>query len=392
MANGTLDDVAELTLISSGADVGTDPITVEDQPELTGNLAATITVKRDGSDSVADEVVSASHSTYTVKRAISQYEETPVSSGVTGFSTLFGVGDADKDGSPDLLGWKTTGEIVIFYGDGAGGFSNPSGTVIDTVSTSAYKSVIPVGDWNNDGYVDYAVQNNSLNFYLRKGKSDGTFETSDSQNVANISSAKRAYFWPGDWDADGKQDFMLVETDDTLRFRKGAGGGLAASPVDSADPSDASKNIFADFDGDGHTDVANHQATDDWYASYSGTGAWWLLAGSQYGASQVRFDGDFDGNGQADMAMQHSGAWRVAWNTTGGWEPLNSYSGTSHLYFVNIDHSTDGSDDFVEATGSQVRYKAGGTGSWTSGERLRTSRTSISPMWMTTARSTSSPK
>ena len=378
LANATLSGVAELDLISSGDAAGTETVTVEDVPELTGMLAATVTVKRDGADPNTDEVVSASHPTYEFERVVSEFAVDDALTGIIGgddsaadeYKTIFGVGDVDKDGAPDLMGWKSDGKIVVFYGDGAGGFVDPGSSFIDTVSTTAYINVIPVGDWDKDGNVDYAVQKTDLSLRLRNGKSDGTFETTNGTNIGDHGHAMQAYFWPGDWDKDGNEDYMIVETDDRLRFREGDGGGKAASPVDAANVSDETQNRFADFDGDGHTDVANHQlGTDVWRASSSGTSPWWTLFGTQYGPNQVTFDADFNGNGKAEAAMNHTSGWRVSWDTNSTWEYIND-SGIAltdaWFYDVGVKNAGDpaGVTDMIYHSGSKFRVRWSGTGNW----------------------------
>ena len=57
--------------------------------------------------------------------------------------------ESDADGGPDLLGWKTTGEIVTSRGDGSNGFSNTSPEAIDAASTPSCEGIPPAEDWSH---------------------------------------------------------------------------------------------------------------------------------------------------------------------------------------------------------------------------------------------------
>jgi hypothetical protein len=83
-----------------------------------------------------------------------------IDSGWSVISKLATVGDFDGDGVPDLLGVKGTG-LYLFRGDGYGGFQQDGGTLINSVwnwSVSAFRDLIPIGDFNTDGYADLMVR------------------------------------------------------------------------------------------------------------------------------------------------------------------------------------------------------------------------------------------
>ena len=380
LATGALDDTKYLKLVSREDDPEAQQVVVEDLPELAGNLAATKTVRRkietiNNVEVPTDtEVVSASHSTYTVERAISLKTPT-VATNLTGYRQIIGVGLADDDSYPDLVGWRESDDkLVLFRGNAEGGIDG--GTDLVTLDHTQYKRILAVGDWNDDGFVDFAAEDNSYDLYLLKGKGtgnpavpNGTFG-SPSTNLFNASYEKKV-FWPGSWDGDSHEDLMYAEpSDGQLYFREGDGGGIPAAPVSVTKTVDETQLAFADFDGDGRTDAADHYNT-DWYASYSGIGYWWLQNTANLDLSDgVRFDGDFNGDGKTDMAHKETGTgWQVRWESKGGWKTLNDKTATANLYFENV-YDADpasgdkGKDDFVNYNSGDWRVLEDGTGNW----------------------------
>ncbi len=379
LANGTLDDTVMLHLISTNGTPDPDPtrdVTVEDLPELAGNLAATKTVRRAANGASDTEVVSASHSTYTVERAVSQptYDVLADTSILQDVVKVVGLGDYDSDGDPDLLLWRkdpNTGESTasIVEGTPSGVGDASANSWVGDLGTGII-DVIATGDWNNDGRVDFARQGDShSDYYLWKGNSAGNFTYDHNQNVQKFGSNSRKVVVGGQWTGNDNPDSLYIDpTSGDLSLRRGDGNSLPATDDVISTPSDETKNRFADFDGDGRTDVTNHQLDNTWLASYSGTGVWWKLLNSGYGPDSVRFDGDFDSEpGQprkADALHLKSSGWDVSYDSKKPWEDLNSFTSTLTTYFEDLDG--DGKDEMVRKASSGWQVSKSGTGAWTS--------------------------
>src|SRR4029079_11448020 len=83
------------------------------------------------------------------------------------------AGDFNGDGKIDLV-TANNASLSILLGDGAGGFSNATGSPI-SMPTNAF--AVAVGDLDRDGKLDLAVANNSLSGKLTilRGNGNGTF-------------------------------------------------------------------------------------------------------------------------------------------------------------------------------------------------------------------------
>lgn len=140
-----------------------------------------------------------------------------------------------------------------------------------------------------------------------------------------------------------------------LRFCMSARGAGPWSYLASSSYSLAALG-FADFDGDGETDVLR---TGDgaWWWLPSGTGGWTMLNRSSATLGSLAF-GDFDGDGMADVFQTTGSEWQVSYGGTRAWARLNTSTATlASLAFGDFDG--DGRTDVFRATGSEwlVSYR-----------------------------------
>ncbi len=157
------------------------------------------------------------------------------------------VDDFNNDGLPDVaLSNTSLDKLMIFLGVGDGTFQAP----ISSPTGNNPESLV-TGDFNGDGNKDVIVSSfsdSTVGIYL--GNGDGTF-----QPPLTISSSDALFSAPGDFNRDGKLDFVLAG--DGLKVFLGNGDGTF-QPAQQIDPelSDTEQVSVADIDGDGRLDIA----------------------------------------------------------------------------------------------------------------------------------------
>jgi hypothetical protein len=169
------------------------------------------------------------------------------------------VGDFNGDGVSDLAVAGSDdpdyGYVGILLGKGDGTFQTAQ-----TYAAGADAFSVIVADFNGDGVPDLAVGNHDdrmASVIIMLGKGDGTFlpgrETvlGDSLNFS---------FAVGDFNGDGFADLAVVDPNAYPRGRMsillGKGDGTFLAPQTYAAVSDPYSVAAADFNGDGHLDLA----------------------------------------------------------------------------------------------------------------------------------------
>ncbi|GAB6040706.1 FG-GAP repeat domain-containing protein [Endothiovibrio diazotrophicus] len=178
------------------------------------------------------------------------------------------VGDVNRDGRPDLIAALAQPGIALLLNDGSRSFA-PAALVVEDLS--GYFSSVALGDFNGDGAADIAATiANAVpvpfagRMILLSGDGAGGFQTAASVDLEREPRELRAL----DFDGDGALDLLSLnnyQTDDNLNNREivllpGNGDGSFGAPLTLADSAGAEQIITAfdsaDFDGDGHLDLA----------------------------------------------------------------------------------------------------------------------------------------
>lgn len=205
------------------------------------------------------------------------------------------------------------------------------------------------GDFNGDGYEDIAIayftygsERNYYNFtkiYLSNG--NGTFDKSLPGVSHNFSYAnlikEKSFFFPGDFDGDGRCDYILFYNGRAYMNSFGLGefniplSGLKAGYYNPWEPAAdpyivntpicmSDKSFVIDFDGDGKHELMFVKDNKTYIFTFkklvSGEYEAMLLAELNYptSAHEIRV-GDFNGDGKTDLLTKTNPIWQVAYST-----------------------------------------------------------------------------
>lgn len=203
------------------------------------------------------------------------------------------------------------------------------------------------GDFDRDGNVDIAVNNESRRISIVVGNAEQGFAVQRRVDAGPTVKQIAA----GELDSDGDLDLVTISGRKKLAVLLGMRGTRFAAPMKydlTASPLDLE---LADLDSDGDLDVA--------VAQWGGGGGVLLLENDGFGGLAVRATlpmraddvaaGDFDANGYADLVLTtrygvellfHTGPWRYA-------EPEILDSGRSPAALLAVDQDDDGNLDLA---------------------------------------------
>jgi FG-GAP-like repeat/Trypsin len=236
------------------------------------------------------------------------------------------TGDFNRDGFADvaLVGGANWQSIPVAFGTGqAGAFNVVSRTVPQFPALAAAARNAVGGDFNGDGLTDIALLGGSgwTTIPIALSQADGSFAVTNlsTPDIPALARAPGAYAVGGDFDADGDGDIALL-----------GGNGWNTIPVASSNRNGTftrtnaavsnfpgwsrlpgAKAAVGDFDGDGDADIALSGA-----AGWTSIAVAWSKRSGEFTASNTsvaRFPswtetadtlvaGDFDGDGDADLA------------------------------------------------------------------------------------------
>jgi uncharacterized protein (TIGR03437 family) len=171
------------------------------------------------------------------------------------------VGDFNGDGRPDVAGLLALSgmeSVLVFLGDGAGGFAAPV-----SYATGITPNAIALGDFNGDGKLDMAIAcsgdartagNVGGGLFIYLGKGDGTFNPRVSVPLGNpqVNGVVAA-----DFDRDRFMDLAAV-VGGNLTVLLGRGDGTFRAPLtfsNSASITGGYRYLAADLNGDGIPDL-----------------------------------------------------------------------------------------------------------------------------------------
>jgi hypothetical protein len=236
----------------------------------------------------------------------------------------------------DLLARSSTGDLYLFRGNGASGWS---GQTLVGRGWAKFTAVVTVGDFSGDGFSDVMARNAKGELFVFRG--NGAAGWLGSAKVGSGWASFTAIIGPGDFNGDGFVDVLARNAKgDLYMFRgNGSGGWLGSVKVGSGWNSFTAITAAGDFDGDGYADVLARRSTGALFL-FPGNGAGGWLPSRQVGAGWNSFNSivggsDYSGDGFVDVIVRNTkgelhlfcgdgaGGWLGSVKVGSGWTKLS---------------------------------------------------------------------
>lgn len=198
---------------------------------------------------------------------------TRIGTGWHKFKTAFAAGDFSGDHKADVMAITTDGKLFLYRGDGAGGWSGAR-TKIGS-AWHKFKFVFAPGDFSGDGAADVLGVRADGRLVLFSGNGSGGWKGRAITIATGFASAKRVTS-PGDFDGDGRPDVIALWSDGTVKLYPGNGSNGLLDPAGIVIATGwTDVRLFTgrgDVSGDGHTDLLTLN-TDGRTLLFAGDGA-----------------------------------------------------------------------------------------------------------------------
>lgn len=276
---------------------------------------------------------------------------------VPGLPRAVASGDLNHDGNTDLVSFVSqtgTNRLVTQLGDGLGGFQ----TLTGTVSLRGSKD-LALADVDRDGELDALLPHYGI-FSVSRGLGDGTFAPPTEHTILGGSIALDAV----DLNEDGWLDVVsLDDRHNRISFVLGLDGAQFGVPTTIVCSDRPASLAIADFDADGHADVAVSLVDTSWNSrvlvsfgdGHGGFAARVVLPG---GVRPSIVAADFSGDGLSDLAScsDADGGMRVHVSQGRTFAAPRSFSiGTHPVELGASDLDADGRVDVFATGGIQRR-------------------------------------
>ncbi|MCB0319555.1 MAG: VCBS repeat-containing protein, partial [Bdellovibrionales bacterium] len=251
------------------------------------------------------------------------------------------TGDFTGDGYADYITIATTGStnsVRLYTGLGNGSFQSRI-----TLTSNPLIDQIFVGDFDEDGKTDFMLRSSVFSgALLYSGNGDGTFlaPTTVAQGVSGIDDV-------GDFNNDGHIDILSDAGGGTISFGNGNGTFQAAGPVINT----LSNAIVQDLDNDGNLDIVSSQTGGNQINVLYGNGDGTFsintfTARSSWVTSLDLIDYDSDGNVDIAATDAFGGSLEVLFGNGNGTFAAGVTKLATSSFFTTVDFNQDGFDDY----------------------------------------------
>ena len=232
--------------------------------------------------------------------------------------------DINRDGFADVVvgepGYMSnTGRIHVHYGSAVGPALTPSVSIAAPADAAGSfgSRVHPIGDVNGDGYGDIAVGCASTRAYAFHGGATG-LSTTPARSYSNgiYTRTDMNAIASGDFNGDGYSDFALVPTSMPAFIYFGSSLGAPATPGLSVGMPNYGRMVAGDFNGDGYADLVRTNNSQMLLFAGAPTGTYAQIStvtvpdveGNASFGNYLAVPGDLNGDGMDDLVIAASEA------------------------------------------------------------------------------------
>jgi hypothetical protein len=159
-----------------------------------------------------------------------------IGSGWGPFTALLAPGDFNGDGHPDVLARDANGALLMYRGDGDGGWLTGRAEQIGS-GWESFNAIVPAGDFDGDAKPDLLARYPDGRLMLYRGNGAGGWITGHGEQVGSGWESFPALVGGGDFSGDHKPDVLAIHPDGRLLLYRGNGAGGwitgSAEPVGS---------------------------------------------------------------------------------------------------------------------------------------------------------------
>jgi hypothetical protein len=234
------------------------------------------------------------------------------------YSGDIAAADFDGDGDQDIVvayGNSSNSCGVFWYANNGSGVFGSANTINLTVSSNCWAATVRAADMDGDGDKDvvtsmYKSTAPSYNVAVALNNGTGTFATSvlySSPGTPNLPSYALELV---DVDADNDMDVVADTGGGNIGIYKNNGSGVLAAAVTSGLVSSITSLTSGDFDGDGDKDIAASVAGTTYLSRNNGTGTYTSWQTISMGGTDIKA-ADFNGDSRVDLVLSTAGTGEI---------------------------------------------------------------------------------